>query len=708
MKLSALLLLACWQIAAQTPSVVFESGNFKGLRNEQGETLIPSVYDDLGWSNGSTESEGQFIGYNEGGKWGLINLSNKRITEPRFDKIERFTSGRFRVAVKGKFTNRFFYGLMDEKGKIILNLDYFDLIEEQGAILVTIYEANDFMMGALKPNLSFSMNPNYQEIAVFENLLIGRKKNNLIDVYEKSGRLLEADLHSVREDQEFLITTRDGRDGLISGYGKIVHPTIHKEIRSFNRITSFPTWEVKIGTGQQFEMACDSIDYLGSDLWIIHANSSSQFFSTSIETPLGSFHLKQTLDGFVVVQSITSGEWMGLNSKGELIVSASDSLHFNGKYFYAQNASNWAVFSKAGEPLSDKNFDGIRSTNERYQAVKKFNYWAVLDCIDRTLTDFRYDAIDSIVGSKIVARYVGKWGVFQMGRGWIIQPTFDKITFANDHFMGIKGRGYYLMNANGQLLFNTIDKIEASEGHFILTFEGKYSALNEAGRPVANTEYREVKKWKNFYELNSQFVDLVSSSGQKILGQDDQVQNILAFSEGLFLIKKNNNFGFIDTRGNLRIANRYDLAESFSEGLAAVKLRGKWGFIDKSENLVIQPHYQSVSSFNNGLAIFKSNDFYGLLDTNGREVLSANYLSISLNSFGNYVMKAKNQTVEMANSKGITFLSGAYERIVDMGDSKVIGTLSGKQGVLSYSGQTIVNFDYEEIKIGKSYLILRK
>ena len=707
MKLSGLVLFACWQVAAQTPNLVFESGNFKGLKNEQGEILIPSVYDDLGWSDGPAELESGLIGYNEGGKWGLINLSNKRITEPRFDKIERFAPDQFRVAIKGKFTNRFFYGLIDEKGKVALNLDYLELHEKQGVILAATYENNEFQMGALKPNLSFSMEIGYEEIEVFENLLIGKKRTGQIDVYDTSGRLLEADLHSVRKDKDFLITSRDGRDGLISGRGKMIHPTIHKKIRSFNRTTSFPSWEVRKGD-EKFEIACDSIDNLGKDLWAIHTNGSSKFFSKSIETSIGSFSLKQALDGFAVVQSVTSGEWAGLNSKGQPIVSAGDSLYFNGTYFYAKNTSDWTIFNKAGKLLSGKTFDRIPSNNGRYQAVEKFNHWAVLDCIDQTLTDFRYDAIEGIIESKIIVQYIGKWGVFQMGKGWIIQPSFDSIAFANEHFIGTKDRNHHLMDENGQLLFSTIDQIRANDDHFVLTFEGKYSALNSVGRPVANTVYREVKKWKNFYELNLEFADLISFSGQKIIDQNDRIQDIRAFSEGFFLIKKNDHFGFIDTLGNLRIANRYDSAQGFSDGLAAVKIRGKWGFIDASENLVIQPHYQSVTSMEDGLAIFKSNGFHGLLDTKGREALGAKYLSISLTSSGNYIMKAKNGTFEMANSKGITFLSGAYESLVDMGNSRVIGTLSGKRGLLSYSGQTIVSFDHKEIEIGDSYLILRK
>ena len=48
------------------------------------------------------------------------------------------------------------------------------------------------------------------------------------------------------------------------------------------------------------------------------------------------------------------------------------------------------------------------------------------------------------------------------------------------------------------------------------------------------------------------------------------------------LIEKENRWGFVDSKGRLRISNRYDGAGPFHEGLAPIMLRGKWGFIDKS------------------------------------------------------------------------------------------------------------------------------
>jgi len=706
MKLAIILFFACWQLAAQPSYQIFSSGNYKGLKNSKGEVVIPPVYDALGWSNRKTQDEDQFIGYQQDGKWGLISFLNKKITAPRFDKMEPFSSGRFRVAVKGKFTNRFFYGLIDTKGKIILNLDYFELRYDQEAILVTTYENNKFLMGSLRPDLSRGMEIKYLEIDVFEQLLIGKNKSNELDVFTKSGELLEKSLDQIQRDDSFLITTRDGRDGLISGTGKVIHRPIHKEIKSFDQVTSFANWEIR-SRGSNTQIQADSVEYVGKNLWLVHRSGTSQFHSGNKESRKGSYHLKQLHDGFAILRSVTTNEWIAVDSDEQLVLKSKDSIYFNGKFFYIKDNDTWSIHNRLGLRLSAKNFDRILPQMWRYQAVKKFDYWAILDGIEKTLTDFRYDSVTHIVGSKAIVQFVKKWGVIRIGHDWIIPPEYDKIQYINGHYLAAKGRSHHLLDTDGRLLYKTIDEIRAQEDYFILTYENKYGALNQSGRPIANTSYDAVTKWGIFYELNKNYVDLFINTSQKILSQSDQVQDVMGFTEDYFLIKKNNSFGFVDTNGNLRIANRYDSARVFSEGLAAVKLRGMWGFIDKAESLVIQPHYQWVSSFSDGLAIFKSHGHYGLLDPSGRTVLAANYLSISKTKYSNFLLQSKNQTYSLANAKGIIFLSGRYEKLKDLGDSMVMGVLSGKKGLLNYQGKTLVNFEFEEIVLNGSNVLLK-
>jgi len=80
----------------------------------------------------------------------------------------------------------------------------------------------------------------------------------------------------------------------------------------------------------------------------------------------------------------------------------------------------------------------------------------------------------------------------------------------------------------------------------------------------------------------------------------------LDFSEGLAAVRaKDNKWGFIDTSGRLKIAAKFDWAQSFSNGRAVVFAEGKYGFIDKSGHYVVKPKYTNALDFSEGLACVK-------------------------------------------------------------------------------------------------------
>lgn len=53
------------------------------------------------------------------------------------------------------------------------------------------------------------------------------------------------------------------------------------------------------------------------------------------------------------------------------------------------------------------------------------------------------------------------------------------------------------------------------------------------------------------------------------------------FSEGLAVVRLNDDIGFINKSGEIVIPLKYDAAGDFREGLAPVELNGKWGFISR-------------------------------------------------------------------------------------------------------------------------------
>ncbi|MBX9695274.1 MAG: WG repeat-containing protein, partial [Cyanobacteria bacterium] len=75
------------------------------------------------------------------------------------------------------------------------------------------------------------------------------------------------------------------------------------------------------------------------------------------------------------------------------------------------------------------------------------------------------------------------------------------------------------------------------------------------------------------------------------------------FSEGLAPVLIDNQWGYIDKAGNLKIGARFTHARSFSEGLAAVKIRDDWGYINQSGEVVIKPRFATADDFKGGRAV---------------------------------------------------------------------------------------------------------
>ena len=91
-------------------------------------------------------------------------------------------------------------------------------------------------------------------------------------------------------------------------------------------------------------------------------------------------------------------------------------------------------------------------------------------------------------------------------------------------------------------------------------------------------------------------------------------------------------WGFIDNRGKIAIAPRFEGALPFSEGLAAVKREGRWGYIYRNGSEVIPIRYKAAQSFRNGVAIVDTglpDHPIGLIDTSGSWVTPPLFRSLS-------------------------------------------------------------------------------
>ena len=132
--------------------------------------------------------------------------------------------------------------------------------------------------------------------------------------------------------------------------------------------------------------------------------------------------------------------------------------------------------------------------------------------------------------------------------------------------------------------------------------------------------------------LKEEFADTYDDVGSFIPTTDEA-------SGDRAVVRKDGEYGFIDTSGKEVIACEYDYAGFFSEGRAIVQKGEKWGFIDTSGKEVIAREYDYAGSFSEGRAVVQKDGKYGFIDTSGKEVIARKYDSAGSFSEGRAVVR---------------------------------------------------------------------
>ncbi|MFT3982071.1 MAG: WG repeat-containing protein [Ferruginibacter sp.] len=189
-------------------------------------------------------------------------------------------------------------------------------------------------------------------------------------------------------------------------------------------------------------------------------------------------------------------------------------------------------------------------------------------------------------------------------------------------------------------------------------------------------------------------------------------------------------WGYANPDKQIVIAPKYDDAQWFSEGFAAVKVGGKWGYINKAGKMVIPARYTVAKSFRKGFVphsgkeggdsvLFagvsvKADGYENCIDTRGNVTVKCP--AISENSVPEN--RGPVETVTQQKTYSVPNNDGLFDKIVD--DYKIEGSdetyyiaqKGGKYGVFNTKFETIVPFEYDEIRINKKsnvpHLLVKK
>jgi hypothetical protein len=175
-----------------------------------------------------------------------------------------------------------------------------------------------------------------------------------------------------------------------------------------------------------------------------------------------------------------------------------------------------------------------------------------------------------------------------------------------------------------------------------------------------------------------------------------EVEVLFPEREGLRGIKKDGRYGFVDQRGRLRIANRYDSIGEFHEGLAAVKLIGKWGFVNTSDQIVVNPNYDNCSLFQNGRAIVSRYKKFGVIGPLGTPILPLRYDAVKRQPDGKFLLTTS-ALQGLADEQCNVLVEPRFSVLTEASNGLLVACREGKCGAITSSGLSVIPMIYDRL-----------
>ena len=266
---------------------------------------------------------------------------------------------------------------------------------------------------------------------------------------------------------------------------------------------------------------------------------------------------------------------------------------------------------------------------------------------------------------------------------------FDDLQFSEATFLGrisdfILFLATYPNNKNRKNAENQIYKLSIQDGSIssYINFIKSYpqNSNHELAWKELYANYTKDCKLDHFKEFERNLPDFPF----KELLQND----LLIYSEIYFPFLENNLFGFMDSKGVIKIPAEYDEVLNFQDGVAIVRKNGKSGIINKRNELIVDFKFDQIEEFYNDLAIVVISDSSGIINRFGtlvfpliyNDILFLNKSLIAAKNKSEYsIFNLNGERKFELNFKEIKPLNANYF-IVQVGDS--IGLLNTDLGFM--------------------------
>lgn len=252
----------------------------------------------------------------------------------------------------------------------------------------------------------------------------------------------------------------------------------------------------------------------------------------------------------------------------------------------------YGIISASGKTILENNYSEIQNvTGNSMYVVDDGSGLKLIDSALKTVLDSGFEEITSINGENLIVKNGGSYGVINTSGEVLIPAEYESLSYATENYYIAEKGGLYGVISLADVVcvdfkYSSLEFIKSTDfyqgenSNFTSdiinnNFETKFSGviISEMNTEANYMKIRENGEYK-YYTLNF-----------------EEETNIEALkSNTLFLVKKDDKYGYVNKNGEQIVDYIYDDAkEQNSYGYCAVKKDGVWGVLASDGTVVLEP-----------------------------------------------------------------------------------------------------------------------
>jgi hypothetical protein len=415
----------------------------------------------------------------------------------------------------------------------------------------------------------------------------------------------------------------------------------------------------------------------------------------------------------------TSQKWTFFNIEGTIIADSIEAFFpIDERKISFKKNNLWCIYPNIESQKLIFAYSEIKKSDNLYLG-KESNKIEIFNAKIAKTYNGNYDALAMADSNHLIFSQSGKQGLFRKSdKKIILEPLFDQIQMVSDSvFIVFKNQKFGVFNHLSQNIIPIeYDRIKPDTMGMLKVFIRKVSTMGD------------IKNIKVIDEKSG----IYSPKGEKLL--PCMYDDIGAFTEGLFPVKKETDWGFVNSHNEEIIRPFYRKYTSFVAKQAAVSKGFYWGIIDPKGSWIILPEYSDIQPVNESVWIWKKreksgfyfpktksigtetydeikpteggffrilqNGNFGLLSADLKPIIKPEYTSLKVYPNEKIIMAGKINyySIFFLNGNLKVFMNYPFTQMTSYINGMAMVTQNERVGFIDADGQLLVSTQYDEAR----------